>query len=106
MEYNVIKENINTKQFEAYNIFPYLEMQYLALPKRKRPKKEEDIKKFILVESQYQFWSRCEYEIILTSWPCKDYETKIDVFWQIQNNIDAITYLFSKHIKEVIKNSK
>lgn len=37
----------------------------------------------------YTFWSRCEYEVIVSDLFDKD-ETKIDAFWQVEPNLDVL----------------
>ena len=39
----------------------------------------------------YQFWARCEYEVILVDWPGQKVEKKIDVWNQIEMNLDIVT---------------
>jgi hypothetical protein len=97
MKFNVIVQDFNNKEFVSYDIFPYLTQQYKV--SRKRPKSYDEFKEFIESESMRQWWSRCEYEIILCGWPNTDTSKKIDVRWQIMKNIDIITELFMKHIK-------
>lgn len=88
-EFNVIIYDFNNKEFKPYNIIPYLKEEYY---------KEEynfiffdDFKEFIINKSKYKWWSRCEYEIILTDWPNQKHEEKWDVYKQIEMNIDIIT---------------
>ena len=47
----------------------------------------------------YQWWARCEYEIILSDWPCQKVEEKWDIYRQIMLNIDIITDVFIENIK-------
>jgi hypothetical protein len=57
-------------------------------------------KDFITNSSQYQFWSRCEYEIICHGWPAQKKEHKLDVHEQIMMNIDTVTeILYNEYIK-------
>lgn len=75
--------------FVPYDIIPYLVKCYNeALHK---PKTFKEFKNFVDKESKYQYWSRCEYEIILSNWPNQNCEKKIDVYDQIQMNLDVIT---------------
>jgi hypothetical protein len=67
---------------------------------QEKPKTFEEIKNFILHWSKYQFWARCEYEIILKDWPTGEKEKKIDIYWQIKNNIDIITKIFIENLNE------
>lgn len=96
MKYNVIIYHINAKKFEEYDIFPYLVKCYDKL--KQKPITFSEFKEFILRESHYMWWGRCEYEIILTDWPCKMNEEKWDVYKQIEMNIDVITKLFIQYV--------
>ena len=117
-EFNVIIWDINSKKFKTYNIMPYLEECYKK--EKNKPKTFEEFKEFIKREAQYRWWSRCEYEIILSPWPYitspserydkkgeDDVEAwkehwkkhldecqKIDIYDQIMMNLDIITKLF------------
>lgn len=93
-KFNVIVEDINRKSFVYYDVIPYLVEQYHK--SKNKPKTIEEFKKFILDESMYQWWSRCEYEIILETWPVSGVEKKIDVHWQVKMNIDIITEIVMK----------
>lgn len=116
-EFNVIVHNINSGEFEPYNIIPHLVSQYQE--KTNKPKTFDEFKKFVKNESLYEWWARCEYEIILGPWPYttspserydkkgeNDVEVwkkhwkkhlnecqKIDVYYQIMMNLDVITAL-------------
>ena len=85
--FNVINYDFNQKEFKPYDVIPYLKRCYeerVELLKKlelkdvepqifekyyKVPETFDEFKKFVKDESQYQFWSRCEYEIILGPWP-------------------------------------
>lgn len=50
---------------------------------------------------QWQFWGRCEYECVVSSWPpsSKDNGTKIDVDLQLQMNWDRfVEYVYNCYI--------
>lgn len=122
-EFNVIVYNVNSKEFVPYNIIPYLVSQYKKI-KKDKPKTFDEFKEFVKKESMYQWWSRCEYEIILSPWPYKaspserynkkgedDVEAwkehwkkhldeckKIDVHYQVMINLDVITTLVMENI--------
>lgn len=113
--FNVIIEDNGV--FRPYDIIPYLIDQYNK--SKNKPKIFNDFKEFVEQESRYQWWARCEYEIVLGPWPyitspserhdkkgeddieawkkhwnkhlesCK----KIDIYWQIMMNLDTITNL-------------
>lgn len=92
-EFNVIVYDMNRKKFVSYDIMPYLRDSYQNLKKVDRPKTYDEIKKFVDSELMYQFWSRCEYEIIVSDWPPSGVEKKIDVYSQCKMNLDLITRL-------------
>lgn len=95
--YKVISWNFNHDDIEYYDIMPFLIDSYKKIKKNK-PKTFEEIKEFIINESRYRFWSRCEYEVIITGWPKQKREVKIDIFNQIMENIDVITTHFISHL--------
>ena len=68
-EFNVIWLNPTLREFEKYNIIPSLINRYNKEKELNKNSSFEEIKKFILSESLYRWWSKCEYEIILTDWP-------------------------------------
>lgn len=129
--YYVITWNFNDTEIVKYDIMPYLIDKYKERKKSRRknnivPKTFDEIKEFILNESIYQFYSRCQYEVVVSPWPPSpernddgsikiyDYnvygpgwgkistivfrDQKIDVHYQIKMNIDVITNHFMKQI--------
>lgn len=84
--FNVIVED--NGKFKPYNVIPYLWSEYVKV-------KDEltfldDVKEFIRKTSRYQWWSRCEYEIILSDWPNQKVQEKWDIYDQIMMNLDII----------------
>lgn len=96
-KYNVITYDCNRKKFEEYDVLPYLKRCYEETDKK--PETFDEFKKFVEDNSMYQFWSRCEYEIILVDWPCQQISKKIDVHNQIMMNIDIVTNLLMEIVK-------
>lgn len=97
--YTIIYD-INKKSFEPYDVMPYLINEYKVKKKKKKhPNTFDEFKKFIEGASMYMYWSRCEYELILTSWPNEDKQKKIDIHNQIMMNIDVITNLLMDNVK-------
>lgn len=122
--FNVINFDFNNRTFKSYNIIPYLLSCYNE--EKNKPKTFDEFKDFIKNKSMYRWWSRCEYEIILSPWPYvsspserydkkgeDDVEAwkehwkkhlqeceKIDVHYQVMMNIDVITKLFMSVVNE------
>ena len=94
-KFNVLIWDFNTDKLEYYDVLPYLRKCYKKRldnsEYHKVPKTLSEFKQFIKEESQYQFWSRCEYEMIIHGWPVRKNDYKIDVYEQIMMNIDIIT---------------
>ena len=100
-QFNVINYNFNAQKFESYDVIPYLVSAYndkvqlynecLEEDFWKVPQTFDEFKEFVQKESLYQFWGRCEYEIILVDWPCQKHEEKWDVYQQIMMNLDLVT---------------
>lgn len=100
--FNVINYDCNRQKFIAYDVIPYLVGAYKEYKENKyknAPETFEEFKKFIKDESMYQFWSRCEYEIILVDWPNQKHEEKWDVYQQIIMNLDIITKIVMEECK-------
>lgn len=93
----VITYEPNSKQFVPYDVLPYLRRQYKDL--KKKLKTFEEFKRFVIDESRYQFWARCQYEVILVDWPCQKVEKKIDVYDQIMSNVDVVVKLIMEDCK-------
>ena len=97
MKFNVIYLDFNSKRMKEYDIIPHLKNCYEA-KKKEKPRTFDEFKSFIIAESRYQWWARCEYEIIISSWPSGRCEEKWDIYQQIMMNIDLITKLFMQEV--------
>ena len=103
----VLNFDINAHKVEKYDVIPYLVDKYVELRNilkrrkkyfKKLPKTFEEFKQFVEDEGKYQWWSRCQYEIIISDWPCQKYEEKWDVWDQIEMNLDLVTKCFIESI--------
>lgn len=86
-KFNVIIED--NGQFKQYDIIPYLVERYKK--EKNKPKTKKEFKEFVDNWSKYQWWARCEYEIILMDWPGQSKAEKWDVYRQVLMNLDIIT---------------
>ena len=109
-QFNVLIWDFNSDSLSHYDVMPYFrnslkeridrDKEYLKKngdiksniykEHYKTPKTLDEFKKFIEKVSLSQFWSRCEYEIILHGWPVQKNNYKLDVYEQIMMNIDII----------------
>lgn len=90
--------DINRKTFIPYDVIPYLKKCYYEAADK--PETLEEFKNFVERQSMYQWWSRCEYEIILSDWPSQCQQKKIDVHYQIMANLDAVTKVLMESIND------
>lgn len=99
--FNVIIYDFNSKSFKSFNIIPCLIREYED--KKLKLKTFKEVKEFITNYSRYQWWGRCEYEIILQGWPSTNVTEKWDVNRQVELNIDNITQIFIDSIPKLSK---
>lgn len=96
----VLMWDFNNDMIEHYDVLPYFRNRIDEQDKKKSPKTIEEFKQFVKDESMYQFWSRCEYEMIIHGWPMKKNNYKIDVHEQIMMNLDIIAeVLYNEYLK-------
>ena len=115
-KFNVLLRDFNKKKPTFYDVLPYFRREWKERPynwdkdyKNVPVKTKEELKKWIKDRSQYQFWSRCEYEFLIAKWPfggrqltedmekfiatnpdLKDYKTNIDMCNIITKDMDII----------------
>lgn len=120
--YRVVNWDFNRDCIEFYDVMPYLLGCWDEEKKRKHkiwsssslsdlspelkgkvddtrmPETFDEFKKFVLDNSMYQFWARCEYEVIVHGWPVRKNDHKMDVYEQIKNNADVVTKVFMENV--------
>lgn len=114
--FNVLLWDFNSDSLTYYDVLPYFRDCYKHRKNRKPgkgnsltkspefndyfnvPKTLEEFKKFVQQESLYQFWSRCQYEMICHGWPVQKKDHKLDVHEQIMMNIDTISEILYNEI--------
>ena len=108
-KFNVLLRDFNKKKPIPYDVLPYFRREWEERYKDIPVKTKEDLKKWIKDLSQYQFWSRCEYEFLIAKWPfggwqltedmekfiatnpdLKDHKTNIDMCNIITKDMDVI----------------
>lgn len=103
MEWNVIVHNINRDCIETFNVFDhYGFVRDIASMVRKRMNHEkfaEELRRSLM----YYFWSKCEWEVLISPWcgSVSKKPMKVDVYWQIMNNWDVFLDYTWKNRKEI-----
>ena len=98
LKWNVLMHDFNSDKIVYYNV---LNDEYLIDSLKKSIKKGEvvsytDVKDFLSGKFKARYWSRAEYEI-LVSGLIKSEPEKIDIWYQLEMNIDNITeYMINK----------
>ena len=108
LKWFVFVEDINSKRIKVYNIFEHKDFMedcddawkdYINDEHRDFSKFKKDIESNLM----YYFWSKCEWEIVLSDFPPSDsfQKKKIDVYQQVKINWDIfIDYLFSWYVAD------
>ena len=108
--WNVYYYNLNKRKIEIHNVFNhwrFIENSAKHIKKFKEDK--EGLKEQIHKELMYYYWSKYEWEIIVTPYtsrPKKEEEIKIDVYEQVMLNWDQFFEYFWEHKKEIVKYDK
>lgn len=94
LEWNVLIYDLNSRKIKLYNIFRndfILEIRNKS--KSKKIKTYLELKEYINNWAKYYYWSKTEYEIavggLFSEYP--DEFEKIDIYKQIEMNLDRIT---------------
>ena len=95
-KFNVIYWDFNKKNPEPYDIMPYLVGCYNELDDK--PQTLEDFKNFVRERALYKWWSRCEYEVIISNWPSQNKQVKMDIYTQVMMNVDLIAELLMESV--------
>lgn len=87
MKWNVYYYNINRNKIEIYNIFNHGGFYNDVIKFSKKCTVKEEFEKELKNSLQYFFWSKSEWEILISPWIGKDdCKIKIDVYDQVINN--------------------
>lgn len=101
LKFYVLLFEPNRKEAEMYNIFDNLVVREDILEALKKKISKEDLRETLYRTCKYVFWSRCEYEIVVTGFPIDTKSQKIDAWFQIEPNIDVITeYLWKEFLEK------
>lgn len=99
-QFNVIWWNFNDDHPTPLDVLPYFRRCYDSCRKKDRPVTKEQWTEFVKQKGMYLFWCKCEYEIIVSQWPPTDKSSKVDVWQQIEPNLDLIVKLLMEEYNE------
>lgn len=104
MEWNVFYHNVNKQKIETFNIFEHCSFNEDVNEHLKTCKTKEEFAENLKSKLRYYFWSKAQYEVIVSPW-CGGKNTKdikIDIFDQVMNNWDV----FVNYVWEWSKTNK
>lgn len=128
IKWNVYMEDFNDREIKEFNIFNHYGFREQARKLVKKYKEKEEFAEQLRKWLMYYFWSKCEYEIILTDFPTfidvkelqrlnAEYDkrinksgkicvnlsigNKIDVYDQVRLNWEAFVDYVWLHKKEI-----
>lgn len=106
LQYYVFRYDWNKKDLVRVNILNEYFIEELKKDiKRWKVTTKEQLKERLISLFKYYYWGKAEHEVLVTDLFPKDYEdfcnqaVKIDIWYQIEPNIDLITDLVEK-VKE------
>lgn len=106
MKWNVYIYNINKHKIETFNIFDHYSFLKGIIKDLKKYKNKDEFAKQLRSELMYYFWSKAEWEIIVSPWVGGDREkdaVKIDVYDQVINNFEVFADYVWNNRKELLK---
>ncbi len=98
LKWNVYVENFNSKKIEVFNVLKHYSFREECWNEARQLEDKNEFGACIKHWLMYHFWSKCEWEIILSDWPPSGRfnDKKISVFDQVMLNWDVfIEYLWN-----------
>ena len=107
LEWKVFVSDFNGKEINEYNVFDH--MRFYEDCKKNARKNIHNYEAFceqLRIDLMYYFWSKCEWEIILTDWPRGEHSEKIDVWDQVRLNWEHFCNYVWAHGAELRRREK
>lgn len=105
-KWNVWIWDFNHDKLEQYDVVPMLLTELKSLRKEYFPMDKKSMNNELKSWARYHFWAKCEYEMIVQSWPKKNNEEKVDVYNQLMLNWDTFSEAFWKNVWKPIVDKK
>ena len=98
--YNSILNSNGTISKRSFRIYDDKKNEY------KQVSTKNELRKFIRNHFLYHYWGKCEWEFIASDWPPtnrSNRDKKVDVYNQLEPNINLITDIVWEQIKDKLK---
>ena len=107
MVWNVYVDDFNGKKIEVHNIFDHARFIEDCQDNYKKNKdNREEFLERLRKDIMYYYWSKCEWEVVIESWPSGRGEEKIDVYDQVMLNWGVFCDYVWEHKDEFKKKRK
>ena len=100
------------EKVEHYDVLPYFrncwkekynKEEKEAIKQAKQPAKRKQLfKEYIISRSKYMFWARCEWEMLLASWPFGSYRLKNGMKEFLKNPVNLDDYTQYLNFENII----
>lgn len=107
LEWNVYYHDFNRKEINVFNVFNHWSFHEDC--KKNAKKNSKDYEAFceqLRKDAMYRFWSKCEYEILLTPWVGRAETLKIDIYDQLRLNWEQFCKYTWEHGVELRRREK
>lgn len=88
MEWNVFYYDMNARKITTFNVFNHYRFAQDVQKSLREYNDKDEFAKSLKLDLMYYFWSKAEYEIIISPW-CGNKEMeeiKVDIYMQVMNN--------------------
>lgn len=102
LEWYAIREDFNTHRLEYINVLAGYKDEIKKRIKREKITTYEAFKESIRIMLMSRFWSRAEYEVLVSGLFTREedkYVYKVDVWYQLEPNLDRICEYIIKELK-------
>ena len=90
--WNVWRNDFNDKKIEVFNVFDHYRFREDVEKLMKSKPSYDELSEQLRKTAIYYFWSKCEYEVVVTSWPPR---IGADEIQRIRND----SYPYGTHVK-------
>lgn len=106
--WNVIRYDVNRRCIDNYNIFDHGSFCKACsdiCKKRCSTTRfeygDDEFNDDIKSQLMYYYWAKCEWEVVVTSFPNGCDGKKIDVYWQVMQNWDIFLDFVRSHTEDL-----
>lgn len=103
LEWNVFYYDFNRRKIDTYNIFDHGGFVKYVKEAINKYKDKESFAEQLKTELLYYFWSKAEYEVLLSPWIGDEKAAvKIDVYKQVMLNFDVFLDYVWEHKEKIL----